>query len=81
MAFSQGLLYFVLIILSPLFLASVYMNAYLPFINTVKGLKLEIKTSDGEEREYWKKELRLLYIRNIPFMGEFIYRKYIDKNN
>lgn len=76
---SKVLLYGLLIVLLPLFFASAYVNVYLPFINAVKSIKLEIRRSEGDEREFWKRELRILYIRAVPIIGEALYRYFYRK--
>jgi hypothetical protein len=65
----------IIIILTPLFIGSIYVEFYLPFIKQIKIIKLEIKRSEGEERVYWQKELMCFYIRCIPFVGERLYRR------
>ena len=65
----------IVIILTPLFIGSVYVEFYLPFIKQIRIIKLELNRSDGEEREYWQRELRRVYVRCIPFVGERLYRR------
>ena len=62
----------VILFLAPLFLASFYVNFYIPFERQRKSIRLEIERGDPEEREYWKKELKKLYISLLPFSGKFI---------
>ncbi len=77
---SKILLYGLLIVLLPLFFASAYVNVYLPFINATKSIRLEIRRSEGDEREFWKRELRILYVRAIPLVGEPLYRWFCNKD-
>ncbi len=62
----------IILFFAPLFLASFYVNFYLPFDRQRKSIKLEIERGDSEEKEYWEKELKKLYISLLPFSGKFI---------
>ena len=43
-----------------------------PFLNERALLKTEIRRSDSEEEaRYYKKKLRRLYLKHIPFIGFF----------
>ena len=66
----------VLLMLIILFIFIVYIVFWFttmePFINEYKYIKMEIGRSFDEERyQYWKKELRRLYLRYLPFIGRF----------
>ncbi len=38
-----------------------YFKRIAPFLSARKHIKMEMKRSEGDERAYWKKELRRLY--------------------
>ena len=66
------MIFIIILFFAPLFLASFYVNFYLPFDRQRKSIKLEIERGDIEEREYWKKELKKLYISLLPFSDKFL---------
>ena len=43
-----------------------------PFMKTRAYIKGEINRSEGREYYYWKRELRKLYIEQIPILGWLI---------
>ena len=44
----------------------------IPFIDERSSLKIELSCSESTaEKRYWKKELRKLYLRQIPLIGMF----------
>ena len=51
-----------------------YMNVIHPFTEEKKYIKSEMRRSYGDEYYYWKRELRNLYIENIPVFGWIIRR-------
>lgn len=48
---------------------------WVPFRDELRFYKLEISRADDKHIEFWKKELKYFYIRSIPFIGKFIYRR------
>ena len=67
-----AMIFIIILFLAPLFLGSFYVNFYLPFDRQKKSIKLEIDRADSEEKEYWEKELKKLYISIIPFSAKFV---------
>ena len=58
-------------------MGSIYMKVWLPFINERRYIKMEIERSIGKKKDYWKKQLKILYLLHIPIIGGFIInRKY-----
>lgn len=62
--FITIMLFFIIVFLYLYFLA--------PFLEARKNIKIEMKRSYGKEYEYWKRELRRLYLESIPIIGRFI---------
>lgn len=60
-----------LIILLLLMIAFV-LNVIMPLIKDRRYIKMEMQRSEGEEYEYWEKELKKLYRYYIPLIGRFI---------
>ena len=57
-------------------------NFLIPFISEKNYLKMEIKRSQGEEKKYYERKLKLFYASHIPLVRRFIYKreeKYIHK--
>ena len=50
------------------------LNVIIPFIQERKIIKMQILHSEGEEQEFWKEELKYLYIRQIPIIRNFYYK-------
>jgi len=47
-------------------------NVIIPFLEERHYIKMELSDSESRsERRYWKKELRKLYLRQIPIIGLF----------
>ena len=57
-----------------LIIAAFWTNIVKPFLKEKRYIKMEMGRSDEEEYEYWKSELKKLYIWHIPLVGPFIYR-------
>ena len=71
---SHGLspLIIILIIIGFFLLLAFFINIFLMFSEERNYIKMEMSRSlDDEEYRYWKKELRLLYLRSIPIVGMF----------
>ena len=47
---------------------------YIPFKEKRKYIKMEISRTKGERQCYWKRELKKLYISQIPIIGNLITR-------
>ena len=63
------------ILLAPLIVlcVAVYMNIIRPFSEGRRYIKAEIHRSYNEsEYRYWKRELKKLYISQIPILGKYI---------
>ena len=67
------------ILLAPLIVlcvAAVYMNIIRPFPEGRRYIKAEIHRSYNEsEYRYWQRELKKLYISQIPILGEYIVKR------
>lgn len=62
----------VIVVLIP-FAVFVAANVVVPFLDERAYLKMEIKRSTNQnEAAYYKKRLKYLYLRHIPFIGLFI---------
>ena len=71
--FLYGILLAPLIVLS---IAAVYMNIIRPFSEGRRYIKAEIHRSYNErEYRYWKRELKKLYISQIPILGKYIVKR------
>jgi len=47
----------------------------LPFTEKRKYIKMEISRTKDEENIFWKKELKKLYICQIPFLGKILAKR------
>ena len=65
-----ALILFVIVLCVTVFI----LNVIIPFIQERKIIQMQIKHSEGEEQEFWKKELKYLYIRQIPIIRNFYYK-------
>ena len=71
--FLYGILLAPLIVLS---IAAVYINIIRPFSEGRRYIKAEIHRSYNErEYRYWKRELKKLYISQIPILGKYIVKR------
>ena len=71
--FLYGILLAPLIVLS---IAAVYINIIRPFLEGRRYIKTEIHRSYNEcEYRYWKRELKKLYISQIPILGKYIVKR------
>lgn len=63
-------LLFVLIVMIVFFIIFVfYFYVVMPFIEERNYIKMEMQRSDDEEYYYWKRELKRLYLSQIPIIG------------
>ena len=46
-----------------------YFYVVMPFIEERNYIKMEMQRSDDEEYYYWKRELKRLYLSQIPIIG------------
>lgn len=75
MGMSIILISAILVLITFLLIMNVVLKNLLPFFRERKYIKLEIERSEKEEEYfYWKRELRNLYLRSIPFAEWFIGR-------
>lgn len=56
-----------------------YLRVIAPFIADRHYIKMEINRSVGGEYRYWKRELKKLYLCNIPILG-WLFRWYYSKH-
>jgi len=49
-----------------------YFNVLSPLLKSRKYIKMEMDRSDGREYLFWKRQLKKLYMRHIPFIGRFL---------
>lgn len=62
----------ILLIFIFMILAVFCVKVLVPFVRERSYIKTEINRTDGEELYYWKRELKKLYLRQIPFFGKMI---------
>ena len=72
MANTQGETRLMIIIIAALIFCFIgfYATVIIPFKKERRYLKMELKRSAEEDKEYWKREIRRLYISYIFFMGK-----------
>ena len=72
---TVALLWMVLFPMAVLFILMIYFKVFRPFSERRRYIKMEMMQSDeGAEYNYWKRELKKLYIEHIPILGWFIRR-------
>jgi len=49
------------------------------FLGERNYIKMEMQRTDGNERLYWKRKLKLLYLQSIPIIGGLLCRWYINR--
>lgn len=64
-------LVFIAIIVLILFVIDFVANTWLPFKYERKHIIMEIGRTKGYEQQYWKKELKKLYLSFFPVIGRF----------
>ena len=70
---TVALLWMVLFPMAVLFILMIYFKVFRPFSERRRYIKMEMMQSDeGAEYNYWKRELKKLYIELIPIFGWFI---------
>ena len=66
---------FIILILGVLLIIGAYSQIVVPFFKELDYIKSELYRSYNEsEYRFWKKRLRVLYIRSIPFVGCMLVR-------
>ena len=50
------------------------LTVWIPFLEELKYIKMEINRSKGREKRYWKRELKYHYLGLIPF-SKFLFKK------
>lgn len=74
--YDESTLLFVLICIVVLLIVFVfYINVLGPFLANRRYIIMEMSRSDGDEYKFWKRELKLLYISQIPIIGHIICKK------
>lgn len=62
---------FIIVLVFFLFLA-LWFNSIAPFLEERKYIKMNMNRSfKKSEYRYWKRQLKLLYLRSIPLIGRF----------
>lgn len=62
----------IILIIAAIFLIALYVKNVVPFMKERSYIKMEIERSFSKsETEYWKKELRKLYLEQIPLLHFF----------
>jgi hypothetical protein len=51
---------------------AIYVGYIKPFMEKRKYIKMEISRTKGERHTMWKRELKRLYISQIPIVGKYI---------
>lgn len=57
------------LLIAAIFLVKFVAGVYVPFIEDRDFIRMEIARSHGNERMHWERELRRLYISQIPIIG------------
>lgn len=65
-ALAMIIILFVVILCTTVFI----INVIIPFVQERKIIKMQIKHTEGEEQEFWKSELKSLYMRQIPVIRD-----------
>ena len=60
------------ILVGALVVVAFIINIWIPFMQERRYLKLEIERTSGNERKYWERELKKLYVRVFPFATVFM---------
>lgn len=60
------------VIIAIILIAKFIAGIYVPFVKDREYITDKIAVSFGEERKHWKRELRRLYMEQIPFIGLFL---------
>lgn len=61
--------------------AAFVVNLWLPFIKQRNYIKMEINRSDGEEKKYYERQLKLFYASHVPLVRRFIFRREEKRRN
>ena len=67
----EMLILIIAVIAGVFLLFALFINEYLPFKKSRDYIKMEMRRTTGNERKFWKRELRKLYLRHIPLIGRF----------
>ena len=52
---------------------AIFVNFFIPFKEERDYIKMEMERSfEEDEYRYWRRELKRLYLRSIPFIGRFL---------
>ena len=61
--------FFIIVIFGALF----YANVVLPFKSAKSYIEMELSRAfNDEQRRYWKRQLRNLYVERIPIIGPYL---------
>ncbi len=55
--------------------AGVLIRFIAPFVASRNYIKMELNRTIGKEHKFWERELKKLYLYNIPVLGVFFRRK------
>ncbi len=55
--------------------AAFIVNFWIPFIKQRNYIKMEIRRSDGEEKKYYERQLKLFYASHVPLVRRFIFKR------
>ena len=61
--------------------AAFIVNFWLPFIKQRNYIKMEIRRSDGEEKKYYERQLKLFYASHVPLVRRFIFKREEKRRN
>lgn len=61
--------------------AAFIVHFWLPFIKQRNYIKMEIRRSDGEEKKYYERQLKLFYASHIPLVRRFIFKREEKRRN
>lgn len=61
--------------------AAFIVNFWIPFIKQRNYIKMEIRRSDGEEKKYYERQLKLFYASHVPLVRRFIFKREEKRRN
>ena len=67
---NEFIIFQIVMVLLIIVLTIYYFRKVVPIMREAKRIKAEINRCTGDERKYWQKKLKKLYLSNIPFIGK-----------
>ena len=69
---------FIIVLILSFVIIAYILSVVKPFVERRDFIKMEMQRTMGPEHFFWKRELKLLYISHIPFVGKLLFR-YLNK--